>query len=111
MAEQINILGDDGVPVSYHEQFWKSELIDFVILQQDAFDAVDACTPMARQEYMLSLVLEVCDHPFEFDNYEECARKYKEIINILRQMNYSEFHSDDFNKYHEQLYKALGDGK
>ena len=111
VAEQINILGDDGVPVSYHEQFWKSELIDFVILQQDAFDAVDACTPMARQEYMLSLVLEVCDHPFEFDNYEECARKYKEIINILRQMNYSEFHSDDFNKYHEQLYKALGDGK
>ena len=111
VAEQINILGDDGVPVSYHEQFWKSELIDFVILQQDAFDAVDACTPMARQEYMLSLVLEVCDHPFEFDNYEECARKYKEIINILRQMNYSEFRSDDFNKYHEQLYKALGDGK
>ena len=111
VAEQINILGDDGVPVSYHEQFWKSELIDFVILQQDAFDAVDACTPMARQEYMLSLVLEVCDHPFEFDNYEECAKKYKEIINILRQMNYSEFRSDDFNKYHEQLYKALGDGK
>ena len=111
VAEQINILGDDGVPVSYHEQFWKSELIDFVILQQDAFDAVDACTPMARQEYMLSLVLEVCDHPFEFDNYEECSKKYKEIINILRQMNYSEFRSDDFNKYHEQLYKALGDGK
>ena len=111
VAEQINILGDDGVPVSYHEQFWKSELIDFVILQQDAFDSVDSCTPMARQEYMLSLVLEVCDHPFEFDNYEDCSKKYKEIINILRQMNYSEFRSDDFNKYHEQLYKALGDGK
>ena len=111
VAEQINILGDDGVPVSYHEQFWKSELIDFVILQQDAFDPIDACTPMARQEYMLSLVLEVCDHPFEFENYEECAKKYKEIINLLRQMNYSEFRSDDFNKYHEQLYKALGNGE
>ena len=36
--EQINILGDDGVPVSYHERYWKSELIDFIILQQDAFD-------------------------------------------------------------------------
>ena len=31
--EQINILGDDGVPVSYHERYWKSELIDFIILQ------------------------------------------------------------------------------
>ena len=40
--DQINILGEDGVPVEYHERFWKSELIDFVILQQDAFDDIDA---------------------------------------------------------------------
>src|SRR5574344_1422339 len=26
IAEQINILGDDGVPVAYHVTFWKSEL-------------------------------------------------------------------------------------
>lgn len=30
-AEQIDILGDDGVPLDYHLIFWKSELIDFVI--------------------------------------------------------------------------------
>ena len=48
IAEQINILGDDGVPVDYHVTFWKSELIDFVILQQDAFDEVDAVTPLER---------------------------------------------------------------
>ncbi|MDD3981795.1 MAG: V-type ATP synthase subunit A, partial [Spirochaetales bacterium] len=46
--EQINILGDDGVPINFHETFWKSELIDFVILQQDAFDAIDASTPYAE---------------------------------------------------------------
>ncbi|MBQ8554182.1 MAG: V-type ATP synthase subunit A, partial [Alistipes sp.] len=40
--DQINILGDDGVPIEYHERFWKSELLDFVILQQDAFDSIDA---------------------------------------------------------------------
>ena len=34
IAEQINILGDDGVPVEYHITFWKSELIDFVILHR-----------------------------------------------------------------------------
>ena len=46
--EQINILGDDGVPVSYHERYWKSELIDYIILQQDAFDSIDACTGSLR---------------------------------------------------------------
>ncbi|HPV87892.1 MAG TPA: V-type ATP synthase subunit A, partial [Bacteroidales bacterium] len=28
--EQINILGDDGVPLDYHISYWKSELIDFI---------------------------------------------------------------------------------
>ena len=50
IAEQINILGDDGVPVDYHIVFWKSEIIDYVILQLDAFDEVDAVTPLERQE-------------------------------------------------------------
>ena len=57
-AEQIDILGDDGVPLDYHVVFWKSELIDFVILQQDAFDAVDGSTSMKRQQYMLKKVLD-----------------------------------------------------
>ncbi|MBO4571681.1 MAG: V-type ATP synthase subunit A [Bacteroidales bacterium] len=107
VAEQINILGDDGVPISYHEQYWKSELIDFVILQQDAFDKIDALTPMDRQEFMLTLVLDVCDHEFSFDTFEECGAKFKEIINILRQMNYSEFQGEQFKKYLDQLHKAL----
>ena len=57
IAEQINILGDDGVPVEYHTIYWKSELIDFVILQQDAFDEIDRNCPLERQEYMLNLSL------------------------------------------------------
>ncbi|MBQ1219251.1 MAG: V-type ATP synthase subunit A, partial [Bacteroidales bacterium] len=58
--EQINILGDDGVPMEYHMRYWKSELVDFIILQQDAFDSIDANCPMERQEFMLNLVLDVC---------------------------------------------------
>lgn len=107
--EQINILGDDGVPISYHEMYWKSELIDFVILQQDAFDPIDSVTPMDRQEFMLSLVLNICDKSFTFETFEDCSAKFKEIINIMRQMNYSEFKSEQFNKYFEQVNKILSD--
>ncbi len=101
--EQINILGDDGVPMEYHNRYWKSELIDFIILQQDAFDSIDCSTPMDRQEFMLNKVLEVCDAPIDFEGFEECAAHYKNVINIMRQMNYSEFGSDDFKKYLAQL--------
>lgn len=106
-AEQINILGDDGVPMSYHETFWKSELLDFVFLQQDAFDAMDSLCPLERQKYMLNLILDICDRKFEFDNFEDCRNFFKEMINDLRQMNYTDFHSEDFEKYNSQLSKLL----
>ena len=107
MADQINILGDDGVPMSYHESFWKSELIDFAFLQQDAFDAIDALCPLERQEYMLDLILRICDRHFEFDNFEQCRILFKEMINTLRQMNYTEFKSPQFNEYEQKLSKNL----
>ncbi len=109
--EQINILGDDGVPMNYHELFWKSELIDYVILQQDAFDAVDALCPLDRQKYMVDLVLGICDRTFEFEDFEKCRNFFKEVINILRQLNYSVFHSEQFNEYEKQLNTLLNNGK
>ncbi len=106
-SEQINILGDDGVPMSYHETFWKSELLDFVFLQQDAFDAVDALCPLERQKYMLNLILDICDRKFKFDDFEQCRNFFKEMINVLRQMNYSEFNSEAFENYKAKLSKLL----
>ena len=109
MADQINILGDDGVPMSYHETFWKSELIDFAFLQQDAFDAVDGLCPLDRQKYMLDLILDICDRHFEFDNYEDCRAWFKRVINALRQMNFSKWESEDFKKFHTQLNEILSE--
>ncbi len=107
MADQINILGDDGVPVSYHEAFWKSELVDFAFLQQDAFDDIDALCPLERQKYMLDLIMDICDHSFSFEQFEQCRSFFREMINILRQMNYSEFKGGKFMEYQQQLTKLL----
>ena len=109
MADQINILGDDGVPMSYHETFWKSELIDFAFLQQDAFDPVDSLCPIERQRYMLDLILEICDRKFEFEGYEQCSAYFKRLINTLRQMNYNKWGSEDFEKYRTQLNEILAE--
>jgi V/A-type H+-transporting ATPase subunit A len=107
IAEQINILGDDGVPVDYHVTFWKSELIDFVILQQDAFDAVDAVSPLERQQYMLERVTSICHTDFKFNGFTEVADYFKRLINLFKQMNYSEFKSEQFENYNRQLDELL----
>lgn len=109
IAEQINILGDDGVPVEYHITFWKSELIDFVILQQDAFDAIDAVTPLNRQEFMMGRVSRICRSDFRFDGFTEVMDYFKKLINVFKQMNYSEWESAEFKKFNEQLDEILAE--
>ena len=108
--DQINILGDDGVPVEYHERFWKSELVDSVILQQDAFDAIDANCPIERQQVMYNMVLDICRKSFDLADFEECSKFFKELIYLFRQMNYSEWKSAQFDSFKQQI-EALVNGK
>jgi len=107
IAEQINILGDDGVPVDYHETFWKSEIIDFVVLQQDAFDEVDAVTSLERQEEILDLITEICEIDFKFDYFQDVVDYFKKMINVCKQMNYSEYKSEQYNGYVAQIKEML----
>ncbi|MBL6988374.1 MAG: V-type ATP synthase subunit A [Bacteriovoracaceae bacterium] len=105
--EQINILGDDSVPISYHDIFWKSEVIDFTFLQQDAFDKIDCYSPIDRQKFMVKLILDICDANFNFKAFSEVQDYFKNIINNIKQMNYSEFQSDKFNEYQNKLQELI----
>ena len=49
----------------------------------------------------------ICDRSFEFEDYEKCREYFKKVINCLRQMNYSEWQSESFNSYREQLNQLL----
>jgi len=103
VKDQISILGDDGVPIDYHTLFNKSEVIDFVILQQDGFDDIDASTPMDRQQFMLNKVLKVCETDFQFENFEEVFGYFRKVINLFKQMNYLEFQCDEFKARESEL--------
>ena len=108
IAEQINILGDDGVPVDYHVTFWKSEIIDFVILQQDAFDEVDAVTPLERQEEILNLVTAICDkEDYAFDTFQDVTDYFKKMINLCKQMNYAQYKSEQYNDFKKQVEEMI----
>ena len=108
-SDQINILGDDGVPIDYHLTFWKAEMIDFVLMQQDAFDKIDAQCPLPRQKYMMDLVMEGVNWPYHFDTFDEVAPYFKRVINTLKQMNYAVFNSSDYTKYESEFRAILNE--
>jgi len=106
-ADQINILGDDGVSIEFHLNFWRSELVDFVLLQQDAFDEVDQFTTTERQSYMTRLVLQIAAIPFQYEVYTDLRPHFSSIINACKQMNYAKFGSMEFEQFRAQLDEQL----
>jgi V/A-type H+-transporting ATPase subunit A len=56
-------------------------------------------TPLDRQEFMLNLVMDICNNDYAFDSFLEVMDYFKKVINSCKQMNYCEFHSDKFEKY------------
>ncbi|MCK5343828.1 MAG: V-type ATP synthase subunit A, partial [Candidatus Heimdallarchaeota archaeon] len=111
VSEQINILGDDGVPIEYHDRFWKGEVIDFVILQQDAFDKIDCSTSLERQKYMLNKVLGIYHTKFSFESFDDVGSYFKRIINQMKQMNYSEYESEKFKNSEKELNSLIDERK
>jgi V/A-type H+-transporting ATPase subunit A len=107
--EQINILGDDGVPIDYHLRYWKSEVFDYVILQQDAFDKIDASTSIQRQKYMMEMIMRLVKENYEFETFDEVNEYFRRMINTLKQMNYTEFESEEFKKFEKQLEQILAE--
>ena len=82
-----------------------------ILLQQDAFDEIDAVTPMERQEDILNMIIDICHTEFEFDNFNEVMDYFKKMINICKQMNYSKFKSDEYAKFYKQLQELLAERK
>ena len=60
---------------------------------------------------MLEKVLEIYNTGFDFESFEEVNPYFKRIINSLKQMNYSVFRSDDFNRHEKELHNIIDERK
>jgi|GEM_PF-2328270 len=57
------------------------------------------------------MVIEICHTEFEFDNFNEVMDYFKKMINICKQMNYSKFKSEEYDKFHKQLQELVEERK
>ena len=52
---------------------------------------------------MYEMVLDICRKNFDFQDFETCSQYFKGLINLFRQMNYSEWQSEKFLDYKRQV--------
>jgi V/A-type H+-transporting ATPase subunit A len=58
---------------------------------------------------MMKKVIEVYNADLEFDSFEQVNPYFKRIINSFKQMNYSEYNSEQFKKCEIEIQDILGE--
>ena len=101
--QMMKVVGEEGTNTDDFVIYLKSEFLDFVYLQQNTFDAVDAASNEERQQYCFSKVCEVLNTKFTFESKDTARRFFQELQLIFTDWNYMPFKSNSFNKQEEVI--------
>ncbi len=89
--QMMKVIGEDGTSMNDFVLYLKSELLDFVYLQQNTFDIVDACCTSERQNYLFDKMKHVLDSEFSFDDKDQARRYFMELRQTFIDWNYVPF--------------------
>ncbi|MAT15695.1 MAG: V-type ATP synthase subunit A [Planctomyces sp.] len=107
--QMMQVTGEEGISLDDFVIYQKSQFLDTVYLQQDAFDPVDAATPLERQQTMLLLVRDAAEREFLFETKEEARDFFVRLTSAFRNLNYSAMESADYAKYLSRLQSMMTD--
>lgn len=107
--QMMQVTGEEGISLDDFVTYQKAQFLDTVYLQQDAFDPVDVATPMDRQQAMLSLVKDVTQREFLFDDKDKARDFFVRITSAFRNLNYSATGSSDYERFLSSIRSMLSD--
>ena len=98
VQQMMQVTGEEGVTIDDYLSYQKALLVDTVFLQQDAFDKVDASTPMARQKLAFDRLYELVHRHYEFSSKEAARDFFVRLAGLFRNFNYAADGSPDYRR-------------
>jgi V/A-type H+-transporting ATPase subunit A len=94
--QMMKVIGEEGTHIDDFQIYLKGEFLDYVYLQQNTFDQVDAASGKDRQKYVFNKVSTVLNTKFSFKEKDEARRYFLELRQLFIDWNYAPFNSDKF---------------
>ncbi len=101
--QMMMVIGEEGTSLEDFVTYLKSEFLDAVYLQQNAFDKVDAATRPERQKYMMEKIRTILASNFQFKDKEAARTFFYDLRQKFIDWNYLEWNADDFKKQEKQI--------
>ncbi len=103
--QMMQVTGEEGVSLEDFVTYQKSLFLDMVYLQQDAFDKVDASAPLARQKQTFTLVYDLVNRSYQFEDKEAARDYFTRLTGVFKNLNYAQQDSPEHADYLQQIHK------
>lgn len=103
VGQMMKVVGEEGTSIDDFIVYLKSEFLDSCYLQQNAFNDVDAATPVDRQQHVFGYITHFMKTKLKFENKEAARSFFQTLTQATRDWNQLAFDSDEFKKQQEQL--------
>jgi V/A-type H+-transporting ATPase subunit A len=108
--QMMKVVGEEGTSTEEFIDYLKGEFLDAVYLQQNAFDKTDEATPSDRQRHVYSLITEIIDKPFSFDNKDKARRFFQGLQQNFITWNSAAFPSEAFKQKEQDIRRKIAEG-
>ncbi len=103
VKQMMTVVGEEGTPMEDFIMMLKAELFDNCYLQQNAFDEVDAATPIDRQTFVFDKILQAMETTYRFETKEEARNTFFQLQDLFRNWNYAAHDSDEYQDFVKQI--------
>ncbi len=101
--QMMKVIGEEGTALNDFVDYLKGELLDFVYLQQNAFDEVDEASERERQIYVFTFIHNILESEFYFENKEEARHFFQELRQLFRAWNSQHHESQEFKNNEKEI--------
>jgi V/A-type H+-transporting ATPase subunit A len=107
VGQMMKVVGEEGTSIDDYVMFLKSDFIDYVYLQQNSFDPVDAAVGVERQTYVFKLLFEIIGSTYDLHQKEEARTYFNQLRQRFLDFNGSEWKSDEFAEQEKAIREML----
>lgn len=84
ILQMTKVVGEEGTAMADFLVYLKSELIDAVYLQQDAFNEVDSAVPVKRQREVFGVIERIVGGEYAFSEKDEARRFFLSLTQTFK---------------------------
>ena len=107
--QMMKVVGEEGTSMEDFVTYFKSEYLDSVYLQQDAYHEIDSACSGERQKYLFDKVYQILKTAMTFKEKENARGFFLKLTQITKDWNRVEFQSKEFKELEEQIFKSVAE--